>query len=158
MVWWPLDKSELPIAQNIGDTVHPTLPERYEILCEKYSLFPRGCYGLRQNDQIVGYGISHPWIIGTTPIVDEFLGQLPKHCDCFHLHDIGILPEYRGQYASEFYITLMKGLARTMGYHYMTAVSVYGTHTYWGRFGFKVVEKDGLESYGPTAKYLVCKL
>lgn len=158
MTWWPLDRSELPIAQKIGDEIHPTLPEKFEVLCEKYDLFPNGCYGLRENSQIVGYGISHPWIVGSTPIVDDFLGKLPDHSNCLHLHDIGILPGYRGHYASGFYIELMKGLARSIRLHYMTAVSVYGTHTYWGRFGFKVIEKDNLESYGPSAKYIVCEL
>lgn len=153
-----MSEPELVVAQSIGDLVHPTMPERFEVLREKYELFPAGCYGLKVDYKTVGYGIAHPWLTKAIPTVDAFLGRLPDSPNCIHVHDVGILPEARGRDASGAYMGIMRGLARRMGLRYLTLVSVYGTDALWSRYGFEVVPVRAMDSYGSTAKYMACDL
>ena len=65
--WYPLLVADLPCVNRIADIVHTTLPERPEVFEEKVRLFPTGCQKLVSGKNIVGYGISHPWILYAIP-------------------------------------------------------------------------------------------
>jgi ribosomal protein S18 acetylase RimI-like enzyme len=156
MEWQPITPGDLQTVQEIGDFVHPHIPESFEVLREKYTLFPQGCYKLIRNNKTVGYGISHAWLIQVIPAVDVYLGVLPEHPDCIHVHDIGILPQARGEGAASAYMNIIKDLALSMGIKKLSAVSVYGTEILWGRLGFEVTKTAAsLDTYGDSGKYLV---
>jgi len=159
--WYQLLVEDLPYVNHIADIVHTTLPERPEVFEEKVRLFPAGCRKLLSEKNIVGYGISHPWMHYSIPPLDEFLHKLPEASECMYLHDVVVLPEARGRGASSRYVDYVKGVARGMGITRLALVSVYGTDTLWSRFGFKVVQNHSLDlkliSYGCSAKYMVCE-
>lgn len=158
--WQPLLPSDLDSVNRIADLIHTSLYERPEVFDEKVRLFPSGCRKLISGTHIVGYGISHPWMLYSIPPLDEFLEHLPPNPQCLYLHDIVVLPEARGYGASAQYVDDIKRLAKTMNIRALALVSVYGTDVLWGRFGFRVVQTTKLNrklvSYGATAKYMVC--
>jgi GNAT superfamily N-acetyltransferase len=162
MNWEPLLLSDLPAVIKIAAEVHVSLSERPDVFEEKVRLYPQGCRKLVNRTQIVGYGISFAWTIGAIPPLDEFLGSLPVNPECIHIHDVVVLPAYRGKNAIGFYLDYVKRLALSIQLDRLALCSVYGTDVFWARFGFKEFTGDGLleklKSYGNSAKYMTCNL
>ncbi len=159
--WYPLLIEDMTWVNRIADMVHTTLPERPEVFEEKVRLFPRGCRKLLSGDAIVGYGISHPWMLSSIPPLDAFLQRLPTAPECLYIHDVVVLPAARGKGAAGNYVDYVKNVARDMNIPALALVAVYGTDHLWSRFGFKVMQDaslgNKLQSYGGTAKYMVCQ-
>lgn len=161
--WRRANDSDLPRINEIADQIHTGLPERPEVFAEKIRLCPEGSLVLLAGDKIVGYGISHPWQLHQIPPLDAFLERLPRDADCLYVHDVVVLPEFRGKLATASYIDEISRLAKATHIRALALVSVYDTHPLWGRFGFRVVTPDAelsakLRSYGDTAKYMICDL
>jgi GNAT superfamily N-acetyltransferase len=158
--WQPLAHSDLDRICAIAACIHPSLPERPEVLAEKIRLFPHGCGKLLANRKMMGYGIAHPWMLNAIPPLDAFLGKLPAQPECLYIHDIAVLPEARGHNAAESYIHAIKILAANINIRSLALVSVYETDVLWNRFGFHIVRSDDLAcklaTYGPTAQYMIC--
>jgi GNAT superfamily N-acetyltransferase len=146
----------------IADKIHINVPERAEVFAEKIKLFPVGCRGLFFDNKLAGYGISHLWELENIPPLNEYLGQLPEKPTCIYIHDIVVLPEMRGYKAADRYIDYIKQQAKRMSINSLALVSLYGTDTFWNRFGFKIYSnekiKSKLGSYGKAAKYMICDL
>lgn len=157
-IWRPLLPQHLDRVNEIADEVHTSLPERPEVFEEKCRLFPEGCRVLVRDDRVVGYAVSHPWLLGRIPPLDEFLRALPYTPTCLYLHDIVVLPDARGQKAAEGFLELLENLSRQMSVSDLALVSVYGTDALWSKHGFEATHRPELEaklqSYGPTAKYM----
>lgn len=157
---WRLARaSDLAAIVAIAARVHPDLPERPEVFAEKMRLCPDGCRVLAADDAIVGYGLAHPWMQRRIPPLDSFLGQLPENADCLYVHDVAVLPEFRGGVARD-YVAAIGMLARASGVAALALVSVYATRPMWERFGFRPVTADAalrakLASYGDGATYML---
>jgi hypothetical protein len=161
--WRRAKSSDLQRVNEIADQIHTGLPERPEVFAEKVRLFPEGALVLPAGDKIVGYGITHPWKLCQIPPLDTFLEKLPGDADCLYVHDVVVLPEFRGKLAAGSYIETISRLAKAMHIRSLALVSVYDTDPLWGRFGFCVVTPEAglsakLRSYGDTAKYMICNL
>jgi GNAT superfamily N-acetyltransferase len=160
--WRSATVADLEIIQKIGDEIHINLPERPEVFAEKFNLFPEGCFVLTQNDAVVGYGFSHPWLLRSIPPLDTFLGRLPPSPECLFIHDVVVLSQARGHGAAGVLVSLIARLARQRGIPYLALVSVYNTDPLWARFGFEVVTDPALnaklETYGDTARYMIHRL
>jgi hypothetical protein len=158
-LWRPATPVDLGGIQNIGDSMHPDLPERPEIFAEKLGLFPDGCFVLAQNDAVVGYGFSHPWLLNRIPKLNEFLVRLPSAPNCMLIHDVAVLQHARGSGAAGTLIELIASVARKRALPHLALVSVYNSYALWGRFGFETAFHDGLadrlKSYGESARYMV---
>lgn len=154
--WKQLDYKEFSHIW-MGDGIYPThLHERMDVLEEKFHLFPIGCIKLVMGDEIVGYGISHPWMFGKVPKLDSFLKELPPKPDCLYLHDCAILEKARGYDMGCKFVEEMEGLANKINVKYLTGTSVMGTYKLWCRYGFEIVPiTDNLETYGEDAKYII---
>ncbi|MCK1394631.1 GNAT family N-acetyltransferase [Bradyrhizobium sp. 1] len=157
--WRPARVSDLPAISAIATRIHPGLPERPDVFAEKMRLYPDGCRALVTADEIVGYGLAHPWMQLRIPPLDDFLERLPDDADCLYVHDVAVLPDFRGG-ASRAYVVDVEGLARASGIAMLALVSVYATRPLWERFGFRPVIADAklrakLVSYGDSATYML---
>jgi ribosomal protein S18 acetylase RimI-like enzyme len=156
--------SDIQDVVRVAAHVHPELPESEAIFAERVKLFPEGCLILLHqetngdNSAIAGYAISHPIRSHQPPCLNTLLEQLPTYADQYYIHDLAILPEYRGRgYAAE---GVRKMLAIGERYASTCLVSVYGTSEFWGRFGFVREDedeklKDDLGAYGDGAVFMV---
>ncbi len=158
--WRPLGRDDLPSVLAIADGVHVGLHERLEVFAEKLSLFPEGCRALADEGLVMGYGFSHPWLMGSIPPLDGFLGGLPPSPQCLHIHDVVVLPQARGRGEAAGYVGYVKGLAARMGITRLALVSVHGSEAFWMRLGFEAAEVGGpgLTAYGHEAVYMVCRM
>ncbi|MGX1164964.1 GNAT superfamily N-acetyltransferase [Bradyrhizobium sp. USDA 372] len=157
--WRPARASDLAAIGAIAARIHPALPERAEVLAEKMRLCPDGCGVLDTDQGIVGYGLAHPWMQYRIPPLDGFLQELPNGADCLYVHDVAVLPDFRGGVVRA-YVADIEKLARASGIATLALVSVYGTRPLWERMGFLAVTADAelrakLASYGDGATYML---
>ena len=157
--WRPAHASDLPAIGTIATRIHPDLTERPEVFAEKMRLYPDGCLVLAAENETVGYGLSHPWMENQIPPLDGFLEKLPDDADCLYVHDVAVLPEFRGG-VTRAYVATIEGLARSSGIATLALVSVYATRSLWEHFGFRAVTADAelrskLVSYGESATYML---
>jgi ribosomal protein S18 acetylase RimI-like enzyme len=157
--WRPAHISDLPAISAIAARIHPDLPERPDVFMEKMQLYPGGCCALVANDAIAGYGLAHPWTQHNIPPLDGFLERLPGDADCLYIHDVAVLPDFRGGVARD-YVAIIEQLAGASGIARLALVSVYATRPLWERLGFRPVTADTqlrakLASYGDSATYML---
>jgi GNAT superfamily N-acetyltransferase len=157
--WRRAHAEDIEAISAIAAQIHPDLPERPEVLSEKMRLYPDGCRVLAAGNEIAGYGLAHPWIQQHIPPLDGFLDRLPDAADCLYLHDVAVLPDFRGGVARD-YVATIEELARSSGIATLALVSVYATRPLWERLGFHPVApdaalRDKLSSYGASATYML---
>ncbi len=88
--WHAMEPADLPGVAALAGSIH-TLSERTEVLEEKFMLYRRGCFALKQDGKLLGYGFCHPWKLDVIPGLDTFLEALPSAPDCLYIDDIAIL-------------------------------------------------------------------
>jgi GNAT superfamily N-acetyltransferase len=152
--------SDMVDVMRIADEIHRDLPEHEPVLRERLQLFPEGCLVLVEKGDIGGYVVSFPIRRGKPPALNEMLGEIPRDADQYYLHDLAILPGFRGRGAASEGIA--KILAVAERYPTTCLISVYGTVPFWGRFGFTPEPVDAameekLRGYGADATYLTRK-
>jgi ribosomal protein S18 acetylase RimI-like enzyme len=160
--WRKAQGSDLPDVMAIAAAVHPDLPERTAVIAEKMRLYADGCRVLVSDGASVGYGLAHPWTLHQIPPLDEFLGALPAAPDCLYIHDVAVLPAFRGG-AAAAYVEAIMALARSARLAHLALVSVHDTAPFWTRFGFRAVAPNPalamkLRSYGQAAAYMIATL
>ena len=156
--WRPMAVADLEMVSQIAGQIHHALPERAEVLAEKFRLFPQGCFIFQDDRKIVGYAIAHPWTRQAIPPLDSFLGELPDAPNCLYLHDAALLPEGRGHAGASQLIAALRKVANSLDLPWLALVSVYRSDLLWSRFGFSAAGDPGLSAklacYGSTAKYM----
>ncbi|WP_431203862.1 GNAT family N-acetyltransferase [Bradyrhizobium betae] len=157
--WRPARTTDLPAIGAIAARIHPDLPERPDVFAEKMRLYPDGCRVLVADNAIAGYGLAHPWRQHRIPPLDSFLERLPDDADCLYVHDVAVLPDFRGGAARD-YVATIETLARASHITALALVSVYATRPLWERLGFRPVMADAelrakLASYGDSATYML---
>jgi GNAT superfamily N-acetyltransferase len=157
--WRPARTSDLAAISAIAARIHPALPERAEVLAEKIRLCPEGCGVFETDEGNVGYGLAHSWMQHRIPPLDGFLRGLPDRADCLYVHDVAVLPDFRGGVVRA-YVADIEKLARASGIATLALVSVYSTQPLWERMGFRTVTADAelrakLASYGDGATYML---
>ncbi|QPF94302.1 GNAT family N-acetyltransferase [Bradyrhizobium commune] len=157
--WRRAHAADLPAINAIAARIHPDLPERPEVFAEKMRLSPDGCLVLDAENEIAGYGLSHPWMQYQIPPLDGLLGKLPDAADCLYVHDVAVLPDGRGGTARA-YVAAIVSSARSSDIATLALVSVYATRPLWERLGFRAVTADAalrakLASYGDNATYML---
>lgn len=150
-------------VHRIGEIVHPAYPEDIETVKERLALFPAGCFVADAKDQLLGYAISHPSVIGRPPALDSMLGNLPEDANCLFLHDIALTEASRGLGLGRSLLDRLKKTARQATLGHIALVSVNNSRGYWQAQGFRVYEADEalaakLASYGDDAAYMVLEI
>lgn len=157
--WWELSVDNIQNLVRIAAKIHPGLPESDEVFAERVKLFPKGCLALIEGDgnELCGYAISHPIRRREPPALNSLLGKIALDSDQYYIHDLAILPQFRGcGLAQECVKSLLAVASR---FPTTCLLSVYGTAPFWERFGFLPVEideilKKKLLDYGDDAIYL----
>ncbi|MCJ1324937.1 hypothetical protein MMC10_001599 [Thelotrema lepadinum] len=157
--WRPLSVHNIQNLVHVADKIHSDLPESDEVFAERVKLFPEGCLALVEGDgdELCGYAISHPIRRRQPPALNSLLGEIALDADQYYIHDLAILPEFRGFGLAQECIKDLFAVANR--FPTTCLVSVYDTATFWGRFGFLPVEIDEilekkLLDYGEDVTYL----
>ncbi|KAJ5389253.1 uncharacterized protein N7496_000321 [Penicillium cataractarum] len=156
-VWRNLTARDIEGLMCVADEVHPGLPESAPVFAERVKLYPEGCLVLEEDGHVCGYAISHPIRQCQPPALDSLLGEIASDADQYYIHDVAILPRFRGRGLAASCIGRLLVVAKR--YPATSLVSVYGTESFWARFGFVPVLVDEalrekLRDYGEDAVYL----
>jgi GNAT superfamily N-acetyltransferase len=155
--WRDMTVHDVQGLLRVADAIHPDLPESEDVFAERVRLFPMGCLVLVEGGDVCGYAISHPIRHGQPPPLDRLLGEIAPEANQYYIHDLAILPKFRGQgFAAE---CIAKLLAVAKPYPTTSLVAVYGTAPFWGRYGFASepvdeVLSEKLRGYGADAAFL----
>lgn len=161
IAWRSLSANDIHNLVRVAGKIHPDLPEDDEVFAERVELFPEGCLALVEEgddgDELCGYIISHPIIRRQPPALNKRLGKIAPNADQYYIHDLVILPRARGCGLAQE--CLEKVFAIAGQFSTTSLVSVYGTASFWGRFGFlpETVDENlrkKLAEYGEDAVYL----
>lgn len=160
--WRPLGADDLGAVIDIAAQVHPKYPERPEIFADKLAFFAPGCLAAENPaGLVVGYAFAHPWTIGLPPLLDTPLGPRPTDATGLHLHDVAVLPDWRGLGATGQVLTALLALAAGHHLSALTLVAITGQDGFWRARGFTPFAPAGatlerrLASYGAGCAYLV---
>lgn len=151
MDWKPIRAEDLPAVETIAAEVWP--PELYEspdAFAARAAIGGSYCYVLWDEGRIVGYCIAHPW--GTTiPRLGAVLKK-PKEPRTLFLHDLALLPGWRGRGIGEAIVEYLKGKAAD-AFGSVTLVAVNGSGSFWRSRGFTPLARaTKAESYGAGAE------
>ncbi|KAH8911563.1 acyl-CoA N-acyltransferase [Coniochaeta sp. PMI_546] len=160
MSWRNMTTDDIPGVLRVADEVHPDLPESEDVFAERLDLFPEGCLVLVQDDQICGYAISHPIRHRQPPALNSLLGEIAPDADQYYLHDVAVLPSFRGRALARGCVDKLLAVAKGYQYPATCLVSVYGTSSFWSRFGFVPGQADEtlskkLRGYGDDATFML---
>jgi GNAT superfamily N-acetyltransferase len=95
------------------------------------------CSAAEENGVVVGYLLSHPWISGDLPALNEPLTGCPADADTLFIHDMALLPEARGGGLASRMVNRVLDAARERKLSGASLLSVQKTTSFWARFGFE---------------------
>jgi GNAT superfamily N-acetyltransferase len=156
--WRPMSPADLPAALAVADIVHPRYPEDPVIFAERLALYPAGCLVLMQDEDRIGYIVSHPWRYGEPPALNSRLGALPLPPTTYYIHDIALLPQARGTGAARVVIAQLVDRAGALGLPNLSLIAVNDSVAFWQRHGFAVTPDPALDgklrSYDESARFM----
>jgi GNAT superfamily N-acetyltransferase len=141
-----------------GDNIiyPPELWESNDSFRARLRLFEEGCWACANDkNEVVGYMFSHPYLKGRIVPLNCKDFKLPPHPDCYYIHDIAVLKEYRGRGIAKRLLDIAIEVAMKYNFDEIRGVSVLGTHTYWHKHGFTDVADI---HYAGQAKVVVLDL
>ena len=150
--WRLMSQGDLSAVHGLSMRVHPGHPERAEVLAEKLRLCPSGCFVLEAGGAIVGYCFSHPWIKGTVPALDGFLGSLPANPTTYYVHDLTLDETIRGRGQGRTVVPLLFKAARSLHFVHLSLVAVNQRGPFWQAAGFSRTADERLQA-AAQAKY-----
>ncbi|KAL2132184.1 hypothetical protein VTI74DRAFT_4099 [Chaetomium olivicolor] len=155
--WRQMSEADLPGVMRVADSVHRDLPEYEPIFRERLTLFPEGCLVLVEDGEVGGYIVSFPIHKSKPPALNTLLGGIPAGADQYYLHDLAILPSFRGRGVAAEGVQKILQIAKR--YQTTCLISVYGTVPFWSRYGFvpQLVDEgmeEKLRGYGEGATYM----
>ncbi|WP_417463938.1 GNAT family N-acetyltransferase [Kordiimonas sp.] len=162
MFWRQMTADDMRAVIELAAEIHLDHPEDDDVIIERPTFFPEGCFVLQAEDAILGYTLVHPAEFEKPPALNALIGTAPQGTDTLHIHDIALSPKARGTGASGDALKLIKEKGKHAGYKRISIVAVNGTEPFWQKHGFehhtspKLEEK--LASYDGTASYMLCML
>ncbi len=157
--WRRMHAHDIARVTAVANTIHLDFFEDEAVFRDRFALYPAGCFVLARDQEILGYGVSHPWKLDKVPALNAVLGALPEDPSTYYIHDIAILPEARSIGAASRVVELMAAQAERDGYVTMALVAVNGSQGFWEKKGFVVRDlpelTEKLKTYSDNALYMV---
>jgi hypothetical protein len=157
----PLVLPEIPAVWRLQVGAYDSsLHERPETFASYLRLFPAGFLAaLDDDDDLVGYGVGHPWLRGSPVPLDVAELELPSSPTCFHVHDIAV--KVKGLEIGRLLLRQLLEVAADERLEVVDLIAVQGAETYWHQFGFRPSEPEtqaAQAAYGPTAVYMAAPI
>lgn len=160
-------EADLPCVMQIQQQCyHEIEPESLQAMQAKLHASPHTCFvaQIHQNAQgshrqIAGYMLVLPWRRHTLPALNASQCELPAQPDCLYLHDLAVMPEFRGYGVGRQLFKAFKAILQHTGFGCATLVAIQNSVSYWRRFGFAPVDASALlletlSSYTSQARYM----
>ncbi|BDU73738.1 GNAT family N-acetyltransferase [Mesoterricola silvestris] len=149
-----LSPEDLPAILEVQRACYPeALREAEAVFAAKLRAFPGGCRGLHRGDLVGAYVFFQPWRRGRVlPLGDA--APPPADPDCLYVHDLAVIPAWRGTGAAGDLLAAVLGLAADLGLGTLALTAVQGAEPFWERQGFRRV-RSFTYAPGVDATYMV---
>ncbi len=144
-MWRQMLLDDLQSVFKIANDVWAEYGETFAIYKNKFITAPQGCHVYSVNNNIKGYVISHPWnILSPPPPLNTPLTIVEENC--WFIHDIVVLPEYRGTGVGD---EIIHKILNENSIVSLVAANdeTIKTKDFWMRYGFKICDLHNC-SYG----------
>jgi GNAT superfamily N-acetyltransferase len=150
-----LTAEDLPAVEAVQRACYPAgLREAVRTFRCKIAAFPEGCLGLERDGRLGGYVFCQPWTLGLPlPLEDDGRAAFGK-ADCLYIHDLSVIPGWRGTGAARTLLAEVFGLAADRGFAALALVAVQGSEGFWSHWGFRPAH-GFLYAPGIPATYMV---
>ncbi len=152
--WRLMTVADLSTVESLAARIHPAYPEDRAVFAERVRLFPAGCFLAEEKGLPLGYGLSHPSLLGRSPPLNSLLGALPETPDCLYLHDLALLPEARRGGLGAALTLHLVSVAAQHGLDTLALTAVAGADSFWQKLGFRPREGAALTGYGDAVYML----
>jgi ribosomal protein S18 acetylase RimI-like enzyme len=160
--WRPMTPEDFTAVKALADAIHLDHPEDMDVFVERQGLYPQGSHVLVDDGCMIGYALTHPWILGEPPSLNARLGALPPRPSTYYVHDLALSPGARGKDHASKAVEMLVRHARENGFANLSLVAVKGSQNFWKRMDFQIKAIPGLErklaSYGSDAVFMVRNL
>jgi len=120
-----LERSHIPAVLRVqGECYRPELIESSDCFLAKLAVYPAGCTGAWSGNLLVAYLFGHPWRKGQLVDLGSEFSPLPANADCMYLHDLAVMPAFRGQSIPRQLLGAVIGDALKMGLNHFALVAV----------------------------------
>ncbi len=136
------------IARIQAESYPRDVLESLESLQSHWHVSESTCRVTEVQGAVVGYILSHPWIRGKIPPLNEVYSSLPANCDSLFIHDLALSPAYRGSGIGDELVQAVVEAGSVLGLTHFSLISVQGSEGFWKRFGF-------VSSPNPSDEYIV---
>ena len=155
----PLLASDWPLIMQIQHQVYADeLHESMRSLQSKWQLSPDSCFGLKQQQQFIGYCLSHPWPIASVPSLNQVLAS-DIDADALFIHDLALATAAQGKGGAAVLVDAVVNSARLMQFRQVHLVAVQGSSGFWQAAGFQMSEAVQISAgYGTGAEHMVMHL
>jgi len=124
---------------------HEIEPESRSVMERKMELSPESCFTALADNRVAGYVLAHPWMSGKAPPLHERLTVIPATADSLYLHDLALLPEWRGQNAAAALCRAVLRAGRALGYRQSHLTAIQGSVPFWEKMGYRREPMPGHE-------------
>ncbi len=125
------------IARIQAESYPREVLESLESLQSHWHVSESTCLVAEVQGAVVGYILSHPWIRGKIPPLNEIYSSLPANCDSLFIHDLALSPKYRGSGIGDELVQAVFETASRFGLTHFSLIAVQGSSGFWNRIGFK---------------------
>jgi len=154
----PMKEAHLPQVWELQCLAYaPEFHESEATFRAKRAAWPDCCWVLVQDGQVLAYLFAQEGRLGHPPCLHSEGRELGER-DCFHLHDLAIHPDFRGQGLGRPLIDGGLAEGRRRGLSWASLVAVQQSVAFWVKQGFGEAPPElnpPLISYGPDARYLI---
>lgn len=147
-------EADLDLVLAVAE-IHPEHQEDAAVFEERLALFGVGCAVLARGERLLGYRLSHPWMMDKPPRLNSLLGRLPHRPDTLFLHDLALLPEARGRGYARESVDETVALARDIDLATVSLIAIGGTRRFWAGLGFRERSLAVPDGYGAHAVPMV---
>lgn len=156
--WRRMEATDLDGVVHVARLAFPDHFEAPACFAERFALYPRGCFTLVADGEVMGYLIAYPWTADSAPPLNSLIHALPKAATILYLHDLALHPDMRGRGLTASVVERLVRQAREDGWDTIALVAVNQAAGFWERMGFAVVSEPALASklasYGADAAYM----
>ena len=133
-----ITSDDLPQVLRIQKDSYPLpLIESEDSFARKIAFFPDGCLGGFENQQLIAYLFTHPWVFGEIVSLNDDMTVSLHPGDCLYIHDLAVLRPWRGRGIAHALVKRVVQIAVSRDFDAIALVAVNKTEPFWERYGLQ---------------------
>lgn len=135
----PLHTGDLDTVQTLQTRAFkPEFLEPLSLFAAIHTLYPQGCFIIRQDDVPIGYLFTHPDYSDGHKFETKRIA-LNGNEDALYIHDLCLDPSWHGRGIAQEICRRMEIFAQNQGFACMIGVAIDGVQAFWEKQGYTML-------------------